>query len=318
MEVYSCNLCNFITNRKNNFTRHHKTKKHLKNVENYKKLLPYLSQTSYVPLSQGKIEQKEQEKSRFDHKMTTKYSKMTTNEQHQEKGFSNNQNPIESFLNPYNKVQISQQNNFQDLLIKNSIDNKICPYCLKSFSSKPHTKRHIRYYCKKCIKILENKCDKPIYSSNKINTKKNDNNEQKIHRFNNENRSYITDSLLSKLLLRPMEMVPKLIQYIHFHKKHPENKNLRIRNKKDKLIQIYNGNQWIYRDRNTVIQSVIDREFYLLDDHYNDCALTTMSNIRKNFYQEFRKRFDNNDPILCKKLHQDIYILLLNNPSYDK
>ena len=47
-------------------------------------------------------------------------------------------------------------------------------------------------------------------------------------------------------------MVQKMIEYVHFSNKRPENWNIKLTNKKDKMIKVYRGNKWKYQDKDEV------------------------------------------------------------------
>ena len=46
----------------------------------------------------------------------------------------------------------------------------------------------------------------------------------------------------------------------------PENKNIRIEDKNDKLIQIWKDNKWIYKNRNKLIDNIIFAKYAILGD----------------------------------------------------
>ena len=94
--MFRCEICNFSTTLKTNYTRHLNTKKHIKNSEKMKT-----------------IKDSTQELFQNDHKMTTNDHKMTTNDH---KMTTNNS--------------------------KKSSNNFFCTFCSKSFTTKPHLRRH--------------------------------------------------------------------------------------------------------------------------------------------------------------------------------
>ena len=48
-------------------------------------------------------------------------------------------------------------------------------------------------------------------------------------------------------------MIPKLIEAVHFNDKKPENKNILLPNKKDKLIKVYKDNKWHYKTKDETL-----------------------------------------------------------------
>ena len=47
-----------------------------------------------------------------------------------------------------------------------------------------------------------------------------------------------SDNLMKKMLLKGSNSIPSLIKQIHFNPEHPENHNIRIKNKKLKFAEI--------------------------------------------------------------------------------
>ena len=81
-----------------------------------------------------------------------------------------------------------------------------------------------------------------------------------------------------KMIKYPMTMIPKMIENTHFHKKHPENKNIKITNKKDKFIKVYNGKKWVYDNKANTIKNLIDDKYTILDIYYDEKGSTKMEN----------------------------------------
>ena len=62
--------------------------------------------------------------------------------------------------------------------------------------------------------------------------------------YGQEDLSHITDDLKMELVKLPYGMVQKMIEYVHFSKKRPENWNIKLTNKKDKMIKVFRGNKF--------------------------------------------------------------------------
>ena len=139
--------------------------------------------------------------------------------------------------------------------------NFVCSKCYKSFTRKDSLIRHVNGRCKiideynsknKIKEGIKNKLDKlldemfnmkknyrdqgKIIIDNKKNISKFKKN--KINDFGEENLDYITEKIYKKLLAYPSSSIPKLIKKIHFNPNHPENHNVRIRDKKLKFAEV--------------------------------------------------------------------------------
>ena len=122
MVLYSCNICNFSTNKTTNYNRHLQTKKHLKNVEDNN-------------MSEDKNnEKKREDKYINDILLYTKTDNIIMN-------YHNNQH---KFSKKYPEVSTSIQNVEEEKFC--------CEYCNKCFSHKNNYYRHMKHRCRKKVK----------------------------------------------------------------------------------------------------------------------------------------------------------------------
>jgi hypothetical protein len=103
--------------------------------------------------------------------------------------------------------------------------------------------------------------DNSQYSHNNI-TDNSQNVHIHINAFGHENTDYITQSPdYKKFMTRClMNQINGLCEYIvkkHFDENHPENHNIRKSNKKDKIIDCYDGTQWIPKLSNEFLKKLI-------------------------------------------------------------
>ena len=202
-----------------------------------------------------------------------------------------------------------------------------CDLCEKSFSSKQSMYRHKRLYCKvvkennKCIGELKymiheqkehiNKLIDKVGTTN-ITTNTNINNIQ-LNNYGKEDISYITDTIKSNLLKGPYNMIPKLIEHVHFNEDKPENQNILFPNKKENKIKIFKDNKWVYKDKVEVINDLIDGKYFILDCHYEDVLKDKFNKYNKKIYETFRDLFDVKDVTLHEQLKKECELMLLNN-----
>ena len=107
-------------------------------------------------------------------------------------------------------------------------------------------------------------------SNNTINhtTINNISNTININNFGNENLDMLTSKFMSAMIDKPYTAIPKMIKKIHFNDKYPENKNIRMLNKKDNKLQIIENGKWIYVDKDETIDMLLGDKNYRLDDYY--------------------------------------------------
>ena len=82
--------------------------------------------------------------------------------------------------------------------------------------------------------------------------------------------SHITDALKTELLSIPYGAIPKMIEAIHFNDEKPENKNILLPNKKDNLVKVFEGDKWIYKNKNDTITDLVDSKYNIIDGHYDE------------------------------------------------
>ena len=211
----------------------------------------------------------------------------------------------------------------------------ICEYCDKEFTRKDSLNRHINKFCKirkknlediENIKIEHKKEKEKLYEyieklieksgdTNNINIETNtqNNNQINLNNFGSEDISHISDKFMQKLLSIPYGMVPKLIEKVHFSNKRPENKNIALTNKKEKLIKIFKNNKWKYKNREEIMDELINTNYTRLDDFYSEKGKEKLKDSHNKIYESFQDKFEGQDDNLHKKIKEDCELLLLSD-----
>jgi len=292
MPLYTCEYCNFSSKYLGDNKRHLNTMKHQRNTKGISS--EHVKNTQKRPQKDQKETilgpQKDHKKTIFGHK--------------------------NDLFEPLNTIE----------------PLNICEYCDKKFKHKTHLYRHMKKYCKVLkndendiakleLIINEQKKDKEDLKKHiellitKVgNTTTNITNTQNIqlNSYGNEDMSHISDSLMRGLLKLPYGMIPKMIEAVHFSDNKPENKNISFPNKKDNKIKIYRGNKWIYKDKDSIINDLIDGKYFIMDSYYEEVC-NKMSDGNRVSYEEFRKVFDREDKELHEDIKKDCELVLLNN-----
>ena len=225
-------------------------------------------------------------------------------------------------LNLVSRKKNSNNNKEESTKIKiereENVKSTICKYCFKNFSSYKNKWRHEKNNCKKKksknipIKINEEYNYSIIHDSKKIDLslllkqleekdkqinelikKVNNNtviNNIQILPYNNTNKGYITDKMISECMEKQNRCISEMIKLVHFNKKHPENMNILIRNIRTEYVMIFNGKDWIFKDRDEMFDKIIsDNEKFLHKrflEWYDDAKLSTKYN---NAIEKFEK-----------------------------
>ena len=204
--------------------------------------------------------------------------------------------------------------------------NFFCDYCEKSFSSKAHKRRHEIHYCKseKCSLIEEKdkQITRLINEKNEI-YRKMDNlldkvgntthitNNIHLNNYGNEDLTHLSKNQLTNFIKIPFQMIPKMVEAVHFNDEKPENKNIFIPNKKDNFVKVYKDNKWIYQDKNETIDTLVNNKYTVMNEHYEKTK--AIEPCIKNNYLKFKTNYNNGNRELMERIKKDCEIILLNN-----
>ena len=131
-----------------------------------------------------------------------------------------------------------------------------------------------------------------------------------IQPFGEENTNYIKGDYINNLIDKsPVKCIPKLLQELHFNKEHQENCNVKIPNKKQSFAQIFNGTNWVYKDKRDTIDNMTNKAYKIINKHYD-----TGSN---NYMDLLKEDIDNNNKNVIRQINKDTEIMILNNQSLE-
>lgn len=252
MPIYTCEKCEFITDIKCKYIAHENTKKHRRNM-------------GILDDSKGNTE------------VTQKYHKGNT--------------------------EVTQN----DTIVYE------CNYCDSTFKHSNSRYRHQKYHCKakltldslqeshrkelmerdKRIEDLSRKLDKALEKIGSvigtINTTNNDNSQNiniTINAYGKEDLSYLNDIDWLKIMDVPEKGIANLFIETHFNPDHPENKNIRLRNRNSKYLEVHDGDNWTNKHKKKVLSEISDDKRDILETKY-DTLQDTMSERQKNCHSTF-------------------------------
>ena len=249
--------------------------------------------------------------------------------------FSTQTAPSEVLNNSVISTQIAPEQH------PNSTQNlHACQFCNKSFTRKTGLTKHLKI-CKynsdidkdKQIKelkdmvkiLLEEKTNSTTNnnttnmnnSHNTTHTNSHNNNSKNvfiINNYGNENKDYITNDYLLKLLKKPFQAIPELIKHTHFNKEHPENQNIKITNKKQPYVKIRKNDKWELADRKDTICDLIDQKHSELNNSdLNDFVDNTFKQIEITRLERFNEKYMNDDKEFVSQLYKDTELMIINN-----
>ena len=134
-------------------------------------------------------------------------------------------------------------------------------------------------------------------------------NEIKIVAFGKEDLSFITDDNYRLLLNKGFKSVQNLVEYIHMNQNKPENQNIYISNMRDNYILIYDGNQWQLKERDDVLQEMIENKTDILSEKFDELIKTLDESTIKKF-----KRFldEKDEDRVVDQIKKELKLMLYN------
>ena len=310
MSCYNCQICNFSTNLRSNYVRHLLTPKHKKRIDESLSSRSDSEKKEYSALLLAhkctQIDQNVHTNAHFPLSTKKKRVQNLGGDYHHICSFCNRSFSKKSSLTRHHKYYckeklkeeqddelktmmemtiIQQSRDIQELLKK--VPN------IEDLPNYQNTKEpFINQNSNNSHNVFNNNSQNNSNnnSNNTINhtTINNINNTININNFGNENLDMLTNKFMRAMIDKPYTAIPKMIKKIHFNDKYPENKNIRMLNKKDNKLQIIENGKWIYVDKDETLDMLLGDKNCKLDDYYerNKSKFTDTQVHRFNHFQE--------------------------------
>jgi hypothetical protein len=163
-----------------------------------------------------------------------------------------------------------------------------------------------------------------IANTTKVTNNNNDNSKNKtinnitnvtINAFGEEKIDYITDEKKIKYCKEVYKSFKTYLNDVHFNPEHPENHNIKLQNKKEKMCLIMeNNNKWKYVPKDKLYEDLKDKAYDALADTYNE-YISKFDPRNRDRFEEFVKKYnsDNEKTVraINKKIDKDIDVLFL-------
>ena len=106
-----------------------------------------------------------------------------------------------------------------------------------------------------------------------------------------------------------MIFVQNLVECIHFDNNKPENNNVYISNMRDKHVLIYDGEIWNLRERDEVLQQLVDDKTEILTEKFDEL----IEKIDEPTIKKFRRFLDQkDDDKIIASIKNDLRLILYN------
>lgn len=316
MPKFSCNKCGFFTNRKADFERHLKTKKHLGNTK-----VTQINEPSNTnqEFSNTEVTQTNKTEKLIDNdtgmiiceKCNKQFKHHNSYYRHRKKYCKGS----DLFTKETNAI-IIKTNDKEIQMLKTEIE-KLTTHCIELQKINEENKMII---AESGITPVSNSM---INANNQIHNHNNyvagdagmiNNgtvNINIINDYKNTNYDKLQDSDYLNCFLENNYCVKKLIETVHFDENSPENNNIYISAIKGKYIMVYKEGKWELNDRKYYIDDLYDSNELILENWY-DIGKEKYPQIIKSFERYLTAKEDNE---YMNKIKRDIVLMLYNNRS---
>ena len=316
MPAYICKACNFSSDLRSNFCRHLLTPKHKKRIVDSYTLRDEEEKKEYSALLIAhKCSQNAENDPKSAHKSLCSPKKRIKKKggdslyicEFCEKTFSRSSNlkrHHELYCKKINKKK--EDDNIKNILEKTIIQQSRDIHKILEKVPSLEEISNIR------SKSNQNITNNHIFHNTINNFSNTINNTININNFGNENLDMLTNKFMSAMIDKPYTAIPKMIKKIHFNDKYPENKNIRMVNKKDNKLQIIENGKWIYVDKDETLDMLLGDKNYQLDDYYekNKSKFTEAQIHRFNNFQE---KIGESDKQVNQNIVKDTDLVFWNN-----
>ena len=172
------------------------------------------------------------------------------------------------------------------------------------------------------IEILQNQIERLLIAqanntppTNTTNTNnigtQNNNVHITINAFGKENVDYITNKVCLQIVNQVFNSIHTAAHIVFFNPDHPENHNIKIPNKKEPYAMVMKDNQkWEIMDRKKAIAEMTQKSYNVVEDSFEKVHDLVKPSKQENF-QKFREKMDEQDPVLLKRVYNELEMKVL-------
>ena len=146
-------------------------------------------------------------------------------------------------------------------------------------------------------------------TNNTNNLQQNIHNDIKIIAYGKEDLSFITNENYELILNKGFKSVPHLVEYIHLNQNMPQNQNIYISNVRDKYILIFDGKQWQLKERDDVLQEMIENNTDILSEKFDELVDTLDESTVAKFKRFLNEKDENR---IINQIKEDLKLMLYN------
>ena len=184
---------------------------------------------------------------------------------------------------------------------KNTYD---CKFCGKSFKHYQSRYKHEKSRCPK----------REIKPKKKIQV------DASILPYNDTNKQFLTDEMIKKCMEKQNRCVPEMIKLVHFNNKHPENMNLCISNLKNDYVMVFDGEEWVVKNRDDMFDKLISDSEKILQSKFMKWFDNAKEDDKYNkAVEKFKKCLNkSSNQTLINNIKKELKLLLYNTRNKKK
>jgi hypothetical protein len=211
-----------------------------------------------------------------------------------------------------------------------------CVYCQRGFKDKSNMIKHTRICkkhpdnqavssiiinevqeLKKRLKELESEKQQQITNNNIQVNQQNNIINVSLKDFGMETHGHLTKEFLNKCFAD--KGLVDLIENLHFDKECPENHNVRLKSKKQELMEVFSNGKWMVKDQDQTLTELIQSGYRILRMHgkTNKDHIIEEEGIDEDDYDEIIRWLETiyEDRKIQKPVKRDLIILFINNQT---
>lgn len=208
-----------------------------------------------------------------------------------------------------------------DILLSNHakpLGNFICEHCNKSFTQNCNRYRHQKICQQKHTNVQQQNTKTPTsttYVNNNIVNNNIFNNTLNIiiniKSFGEESLDHITNEFIEKCMRSKFEGLKELVQQIHFSSEAPDNRNVRLKSLKNNLLEVVEGNRWVIKDKNDVVDRMIHKSSNIIGECFRKTYPLDMIMDAEREHQVYEDMMSIQSclSLVCKRSSEEYYKL---------
>ncbi len=206
-------------------------------------------------------------------------------------------------------------------IVTETVDIK-CEHCNKEYSVKRSLDRHLKI-CKvlkdtreaeqaaEIIQLKQKLAESEAKRQTTNITNNNTYNIQVVNGYRQTDFEHLKDGHYRRAIGRMIYSVPQMIEDVHFNSKAPENHNIYIKNIKNKYAMVYDGLQWNAKDKDQVIDQLINDQEYAIEEWLGEGDKFPKE--MKKFNEYLEKKGGPQGDEIKDIIKEEVKLLLYNN-----